>query len=183
MNLNKSNSKTYEHLREELLQWQNRRYLVFSSTIVVITALIGWIVTSNNEWNFYVASILPLLIIIGSSLLTRNSSIYTVKIGTYFRVFLNNEWEVAQCLFNKRAKLMSNNKLFALFYLSISILTNIIFYLETAFVNNWFYILIFVFVWLLTLVSLYYLYYKSYPRKDFMKLWKEVKEEMDNNKL
>lgn len=168
--------KSYESLRNELLQWQNRRYIIFSSTLIFIAALLGWFISSDKDWNFYTASILPLLLIVGASFLTRNSTVYSVKIGTYFMVFYNDTWEISQGLFNKRANIIQTNQYFAVFYLFTSILSNVILFYETKVENLMQPICIFIAAWLFTLLAIYYVGIKSYPREKYLDIWREIKE-------
>lgn len=169
--------KSYESLRNELIRWQERRYLIFSTSIVFVTALIGWFVTGEKNLEFTIAAILPHILILGASLLTRNTSLYSTKIGTYISVFYEDIWEINQAPFSKKTWIWSTNLIFALFYLGISIISTIILYKisdSTVDVEQAvFWILILISG--LNLWSIIYLAFRSYPREKYLKLWTEIK--------
>jgi hypothetical protein len=77
----------YASLRQEIIEWQGRRMATTSGTVVVVTALLGWIVQSPSRWVWADASAILLVAIASAAWLTYIFGMNAVRIGTYLQVF------------------------------------------------------------------------------------------------
>jgi hypothetical protein len=86
----------YGSLRQEIIERQGRRMATASGTVVVVTAVLGWIVQSPRRWVWADASAILLVAIASAAWLTYVFGMNAVRIGTYIQVFHEPErrgWE------------------------------------------------------------------------------------------
>ncbi|MBA7493703.1 hypothetical protein ES702_04265 [subsurface metagenome] len=85
--------KEYEALRQEILQWQSRRFTVVGGSIVIVTAILGWVTMAPEKWSWAIASVLPLTFLVSVCYLTWLFIRFNIRIGTYLQVFHESAWE------------------------------------------------------------------------------------------
>ncbi len=90
-------SSEYESLREEILAWQNRRFMILTASITFVSAILGLDAVQKNtavvEWSLITS--LLWLFLSSMAVLTWYAGRANAKIATYLRVFHeeNGGWE------------------------------------------------------------------------------------------
>ena len=77
----------YEALRSEIIEWQGRRMATASGTVVVVTAVLGWIVQAPTRWAWTEGSAILLVAIGSAAWLTYIFGMNALRMGTYLEVF------------------------------------------------------------------------------------------------
>lgn len=173
--------KEYESLRKEIIEWQNRRFTVASGSLVAIAAILGWILNKPNELSWAIVASSILLIISIACFLSHLFGLSKTKISTYIEVFHETEqsktcWERRQ----KRIKTASSRRAFALLYFFVGIF-GIFISVRFCKSSTFWEIVSFSIISFLFLVALWMLGLKSPAYENYLKLWKEVKNEDAKN--
>lgn len=82
-------SEEYQALRQEILEWQTRRFTIVSGAIVVVTAVLGWITQNPDEWPWAIASTVLLAPLACACYLTWLFGSVNTRLGTYLGSFTN----------------------------------------------------------------------------------------------
>jgi protein-S-isoprenylcysteine O-methyltransferase Ste14 len=89
----------YQSVRQEILQWQGFRFTLFTASTAVVTGVLGFVLGSSEKKNseqwveqwWFVISVLLLVFLGCVALLTWFAGSGNVKMGTYIRVFYEEE--------------------------------------------------------------------------------------------
>ena len=167
--------KEYETLRHSVLQWQSRRFELVGATIVVTTAILGWIVSSPNSWSWAIACTLPLSFLSSASFLTLMFNRYIVMISTYLEVFHVSAWNVrARAFRNIRTnKVLNLTTGLAFIYLGLGVISIVISIVVCTKPVKRIEVILFSAVCLLFIIMLVVLAYFSYPRTPCINLGRD----------
>lgn len=173
-------SEEYQALRQEILEWQTRRFTIVSGAIVVVTAVLGWITQNPDEWPWAIASTVLLAPLACACYLTWLFGSFNARLGTYLEVFHESKegrrgWEERNREFRAGLEILNLNAALALVYL---VLGGVSFSVPLAVANgstSGFQYAVFalaaaVFVSTILLATL-----RSYPRGDYVSKWKAIK--------
>jgi len=171
--------KEYESLRLETLQWQSRRFDIIAGSIIGVTAMLGWIVSSPNSWSWAVASILPLSFLCSTCFLTCLFNRSITLIGTYLEVFHEDGWSarVRRMRLESRFQILTLTSGFIQIYFGLGIISIVLSYVICLKKSTKAELLLFCIISILFLLMLVVLYTYSYPRKQYILLWKQFKDE------
>ena len=106
----------YTALRAEILEWQSRRMGIASGTMILVTAVLGWIVQHPKGWAWTTAAAILLVAIASAALLTWIFGLNAIRIGSYVQVFHEEAehgrgWEGRNAEFRGPAHLSLNSGL------------------------------------------------------------------------
>jgi hypothetical protein len=170
--------KEYESLRQETLQWQSRRFDIMAGSIIGVTAILGWVVSSPNSWSWAVASILPLSFLSSACFLTCLFNRAIALIGTYLEVFHNSGWNTRVRKFRfKSSKILTLTSGFILIYLGLGIISIILSYIVCSKTATRVEVILFSVVCFLFFLMLIILRKLSYPRHYYISVWQEIKDQ------
>lgn len=174
--------KEYEALRQEILQWQSRRFTIVGGSIIIVTTILGWIITTPAKWSWEIASILPLAFLISACYLTWLFSRFNVMIGAYLEVFHESDWDRRVRVFKSGIKAIRLNSALALLYSGLGVISVVISYTVCSKPSTKFGIGLFVAVFLLFVFMLTNLTFLSYPRKRYVSRWQKIKTQEQGEK-
>lgn len=175
--------KEYESLREEILNWQEKRFTLASASIVLITTALGFISEGKNTWPWEVSTSIILVFLLCVCLLTWYLGTSNARLGAYIEVFYETEdqpyrWHRRNRLFKDDFflyKILHFNSCLALIYLVLGISAIVVplkFGLPID--RKFLYLLIPLIFLFFTMIVL--LIGFSYPRKRYVAYWQKVKE-------
>lgn len=172
--------KEYDFLRKEILEGQNRRFTIISGTTAIVTAFIGWVVNNPTQWTWTLSSALLLLIISSANYLTWFFGQSNARIGTYLEVFHESiiediGWEGRNRRFG--IKMLNLNTGIALIYLGLGTLSIIMPFTVCTKVFTLMELIFFCIILVIYSFTLILLFFKSYPRAEYLNIWRKVKNE------
>lgn len=173
-------SEEYQALRQEILEWQTRRFTIVSGAIVVVTAVLGWITQNPDEWPWAIASTVLLAPLACACYLTWLFGSFNTRLGTYVEVFHESTegrsgWEKRNREFRTGREILNLNTALALVYLVLGGVSVCVPIAVAKGDTSGFQFAVFalsatVFVSTILLVALH-----SYPRDDYVTKWKGIK--------
>ena len=166
----------FQTLREELREWQGRRFTLLGVTSVFLTAYIGWVVNKPENWTWDVASIPIFLIVIGYSLLTRHFNRLVVRVATYLEVFHDFKWQTRLSNFRENIGPLHTNQLIALFYAGTLLTAVLTFNILCMDHNNRYILCVVMLLGAVTLVVLANMAFKSFAYIEYLNAWQIVKQ-------
>lgn len=170
--------KEYETLRLEILQWQNRRFDIMAGSIIGTTAILGWIVSTPNNWSWAIAASIPLTFLSCACFLNCLFNRSVAVIGAYLEVFHPGKWNNRIRRFRaEQNKIMIVNTGFMSIYIAlgaISIIISGFVCLKTATI---FEVSLLAFVSILFIIALLILYKYSTPKESFLERWEKIRSE------
>lgn len=183
-----STEKEYELLRDEISEWQNRRFTLVGVSITVVTALLGFsqIAGIKVTWDFISSLLLFFLSV--ACWLTAYCGIANVKIGTYLQAFHEGHessfhWESRNSRFSKVGRKYGNlNQYLGAVYLILAILSLLappLMFKPTQ--SSLFPVLLVALMIGAFIASLVWLYKSQGRREEFLKRWLEVKKQESQN--
>jgi hypothetical protein len=90
------NDSEYQALRAEILGWQGHRITIATWTVVVVTAVLGWIIQAPHRWAWPDGSAILMATLASAAILTRILGLNALRLGTYLEVFYEADepgWE------------------------------------------------------------------------------------------
>ena len=89
------NDSEYQALRAEILGWQGHRITIATWTVVVVTAVLGWIIQAPHRWAWADGSSILMATLASAAILTRFLGLNALRLGTYLEVFHERDdgWE------------------------------------------------------------------------------------------
>lgn len=168
--------KEYEVLHHEIVEWQARRFTVVGGSLVVTTALLGWVVTCPERWSWDLASALPLAFLACSCYLTWLFARFNAMIGAYLEVFHASPWEGRSRQFRSRFRFMTLNSALAAMYLVLGGMCVTVAYSVSMRKPSPIGILVFAVSLFAFLLSLAALGFRSYPRSRYMQEWRAISD-------
>lgn len=171
----KAAEQEYGALRDEIMRWQERRFIVIGATIPLASAVAGIIATKPTACSWATASALLLAFLAASMCLLRQFARFNSVIGSYLEVFHANPWERRMREFRKGSSryLELNTFIAVLFLLLAGLWTLILFAICTKPPR----ILEIVTLCVVVLAYAYcnwLLAFRSYPRLASFKLWQQI---------
>ena len=79
--------KEYDTLRQEIMQWQSRRFSVVTGSLVIVIAILGWSVNAPDKWSWTVVSSMLFAMLSIAGYMTWLLGLLTSRISTYLEVF------------------------------------------------------------------------------------------------
>ena len=180
-----TSEKEYVSLRNEILLWQNRRFLMLSATIVIITAIFGLNKGTGNSIPAHLISAILLLFLSGACLLTAYCGRSSAILGAFIQVFYENKnpdlkWERMNSKFPRKWYEMNLNAMIAIIYLIFGVSSIYIpFYMYGSGNDVYEYfknriVIIFAAIFFGTFI---HLLKSQYFREDYVSIWEAVEAE------
>jgi hypothetical protein len=166
----------FQTLREELREWQARRFTLLGVTSVFLAAYIGWVVNKPDNWGWDVASIPIFLIVIGSSLLTHHFNRLVVRVSTYLEIFHDFKWQSRLSSYRESIGPLHTNQLIAVFYTGTILTAVLIFGILCKSHSSLYTLGISAILGLLTLAALGNMAFKSFPYMEYANAWRAAKQ-------
>lgn len=181
----------YESLRKEILEWQNRRFLLVAASITLVTGVLGLGLNAlGNLW--VIISSLLFLFLACATILSWYAGKANAKIGAYLIVFHEEAgrsegqgagWEsrLARIKNKPWVDLLTLNHSLTAIYVALGIVSFIVPWLAArrpALTGGQSVLILFTAALLVGALLLLWQY--SYPRADYIKYWREVKREEQN---
>lgn len=174
-------TEEYQALRQEILEWQTRRFTIVSGAILVVTAVLGWITQSPNEWPWPVASALLLAPLACASYLTWLFGTFNARLGTYLEVFHESKegrkgWEERNKAFRAGSEMLNLNAALALVYL---VLGGVSLFVPIAVAEGdttGFQYVVLALAAAAFVSAILYVALRSYPRDAYVVKWKSIRE-------
>ena len=104
-NYTKEMELEYQALRQEIMQWQDRRFIVIGTTIAFVSALVGAIATKPGSCSWALATSLLLAFLSAAVCLIRQFARFNSTIGAYLEVFHGSPWERRIKEFRRRSSI------------------------------------------------------------------------------
>ncbi len=171
-------------LRQEIQNWQTRKFTTFAAVSSFAAGLNGFIVLSNVPLDGRIVSCVFYILFLPAMLLTWMLGRFNIKLGTYLAVIGNSRWERGQVYFlqKKGYKAFGLNRIFAILYASMAAISITIAFVTGGLQQQSQVIgaIVWIFFVLLTIAfiaSTVLLYRFSYPVNEFIQAWKSVLSE------
>lgn len=116
----------YTALRQEIVEWQGRRFTAASAVIVVVTLVLGWLIQNPHKWSWANAATLLVGLLGAGCYLTWMFRMLTDKIGAYLVVFHDSAWERRTRAFRDESTRVDMNFGFALVYVVLALIAVVI---------------------------------------------------------
>ena len=180
----------YASLRQEVLEWQSRRFLLVSTSITLVTGIIGiGLGVLKDLW--IIASSLLLLFLTCAVILSWYAGRANAKISAYLVVFHDSSgsdnktggWESRLMRLKKKPKVdfFTLNHCLTAIYTVLGIVSVLIPWLVAGKPAFSFEQISLIFIAVLFICSLILQWKFSYPREGYAKHWLDVKEEEQKN--
>jgi hypothetical protein len=166
----------FQSLRDELREWQGRRFTLLSVSSVFLTAYIGWVVNKAENWTWEIASIPILLIVIGASLLTRHFNRLVVRVSTYLEIFHDFKWQSRLGLFRRLIGPLKTNQLIGIFYGGTVVTAILTFKTLCKAHKNIDSLILFSVLLLFAAISIVAMAFYSSPNQKFLVAWEIAKQ-------
>lgn len=167
----------FETLRDEVRDWQSRRFSLLGISAVLITAFIGWVIQNSQGWAWATASLPVILISTGSCFLTSHCGKMGVRASTYLQVFHRFKWQDRLDLFRQKTKVLNVNHLLAFFYLAIVLSATTVLYLKCQSPSGVASVVVLCLSCILFACSQIDLLFHSAPNAKYVASWKNIMEE------
>lgn len=107
----------YDALRNEIIEWQNRRFQVLTASITVVGAVLGFGQAAQDKISFELVETGLMLFLSVACVITGYCGQSNAKIGTYIQVFHenNNGWETHVTNFTNRLGMNLNSLLLSVY--------------------------------------------------------------------
>ena len=163
-----------DDLRSEMLAWQNRRFVVLGLMAAIDGILIGSFseLAKNIPWP-YIASLVCFITFSAAVLCTLFQQLVSM-IGAYLNTVEINQWEVHLSLFRSKYGVPKVNEFLAFFMFILTLSLVLFIYLMKVKPATELPIIVFSVVVVFTLISLFTMVRKSYPRVEFQNQWREI---------
>lgn len=86
--------KEYDTLRQEIMNWQSRRFSVVTGSLVIVIAILGWAVTAPDKWSWTVVSSILFAMLSIAAYMTWLVGRLITRIGTYLEVFHETDCDI-----------------------------------------------------------------------------------------
>ena len=172
-------NKEFETLRQEIIQNQSRRLTLASGSIIMVTAILGWVISSPDAWPGGIISSLLLAVLIAPCCLTTMYARANARISTYIEVFHEDGppgmgWEGRIRQYHADFGWFDLNKALSLLYLGIGIVSVVIpRSVCTKTMESWYLLSVTIIVFFVVLI---FMAFYSYPKERCIRNWKEIKE-------
>jgi hypothetical protein len=173
--MNDGQVEEFRTLREEILNWQSKRFDILKLSILALTIVVGGAVAQSDKWQWALSSSCVFVILGISAYLTWLFSVFVSVGGAYIEVFLEGDWDRRNRQLRITTKVPKLNDVFTVIYLVLAIIANVICYVRCLATS----ISLLLLLWLPTLLGFLYclfiLKFKSYPRSKSVERWIRVK--------
>jgi hypothetical protein len=170
-------SDEFNALRNEILNWQEKRFEIIRAACLGLGAVVGGAVAQKQTWDWSLASSAVHVILALAAHMTCTCGYYTTMGGAYIEVFLNGNWEARNRAFRKKTSVPQLNRAIALIYFSLAVTANIICYTLCARNPPSQLTILWAITAIAMVVSLIRLAFRSYPRDKLVNYWKEIQTE------
>jgi len=172
--------KEYETLREEILQWQSRRFSVVTGSLVMVIALLGWAVSAPDKWSWTAISAMLLGMLTVAGCMTWMIGLLNSSISTYLEVFHEEGsteigWERRHRKFTK--SFVSSKAAYATMYLGAGILSLAVSKGVCRAQPTWPSRIAFYGFGVAFLLMLFLMIFGARPWKKYVSMWKRIKDE------
>jgi hypothetical protein len=167
-----------EELRQELMQWQGRRFTVLATVLVIVPTIIGWLVASPAAFSWEIGALFPLLILMCGCQLTWLFSVFTVLIGTYLESQGISEWERRSRIIRELYRIPSVNSSLSVLYLVLGAVSIAVPAIRCEKSPTLAGIVLFSIVALLFVAALVNMAFRSYPRSETLTKWQAVERKI-----
>jgi hypothetical protein len=118
--------KEYDTLRQEILQWQSRRFTLVTGSLLVVVAILGWAVNAPEKWSWTVVSSILFAMLSIAGYMTWLVGLLCSRIGTYLEVFHENDsaeigWERRHR--GRKGNFVSSKGAYATMYFGVGIIS------------------------------------------------------------
>jgi hypothetical protein len=168
----------FKSLREEMLKWQERRFEVLKIALLTSSAIVTGSIAKSDAWESSLAIAAVLFVLGISARLIRLFATFTAAGGSYLEVFFDSEWEKRNRLrlsmrySNKElSSIPTLNQTFTWVLFGIALVSAVVCYSLAKKPSLFSVFFVLVPAALFFLVNAYYLYNKSYPRKELVDRW------------
>ena len=116
----------YQALRAEILGWQGHRMTIATWTVVVVTAVLGWIIQAPHRWAWPDGSAILMATLASAAILTRILGLNALRLGTYLEVFYEADapgWESRNAQVRKGRAWENLNTGIAIIYAALAVVS------------------------------------------------------------
>lgn len=175
-------TKEYESLRGEIIEWQRRRFIILSSTSITITSYLAVIFSVDISITPQVAISIPFILLSGACFITALFGKIITMIGTYLEIFHPNyKWNHRLSIFRKTYKFLELNFGLGIIYAVLGIASVVLIFSSKS-SNLWRFnnSMIFFSTLFLLIINLIYLFF-SYPKEQYRREWERIKRLEDSD--
>jgi hypothetical protein len=118
--------KEYDTLRQEIMQWQSRRFSLVTGSLIIVVAILGWAVNAPDKWSWTVVSSILFAMLSIAGYMTWLVGLLNSRIGTYLEVFHENDsaeigWERRQR--GRKGNFISSKGAYATMFFGVGIIS------------------------------------------------------------
>ena len=173
----------FEHLRQEILQWQSRRLTVLTAVLVVVPGILGWIAKSPGQLSWDIAAVFPLLFLACGSQLTWLFALNSITIGSYLELYCQSDWETRIRILWERFNFPNLNSTLSLVYLVLGVvsvaLPAVLCQKEPTALG----IGLFALALALYAASILNMAFRSYRRGDMISKWRSIEKYLESEEI
>ena len=119
MAIETASDSEFKTLRDEIREWQSRRFTIMGASGALAIAYVGWVVQPSVHLSIALASAPALLLGAGSAFLTAHCTRMGVRGSTYLQVFHSFQWQNRLERFKTGLNEPNVSQILALFHLAI----------------------------------------------------------------
>jgi len=118
--------REYDTLRQEIMQWQARRFSLVTGSLIVVVAILGWAVNAPDKWSWTVVSSILFAMLSIAGYMTWLIGLLNTRIGTYLEVFHEEDsadigWERRQR--DRKGNFISSKGAYATMFFGVGVIS------------------------------------------------------------